>query len=439
MGKHFKEEIMRIRRRSLTLFGLVMLAGLSAFKPAMARTPIVVGKVVNSTHATVEGSELLSNGTILSGDAVNVGEGGSVLLSFSPTGRATLAAATNVRFSNAKGSIEATLLAGTLAVQKEKKDAFVVKMSTYKVEPQGEGKSEFMVALLPDKSTLIRAQHGNVAITETVSGERVMLPEGLLAEIPAAAGVPGQTEEPGNAIGKVVASAGATRNGKPLANGDSVMDDDVVATAAAGRAVIELSPTNHITLNENTTGRFSRIVERVWLRLQSGTVVAENKGEEFVFVATPKFHIEPNTAGASKIYVGVMTDDSTYIESVAGDVKIQEIQSGQSFLLPAGQNTMVPADASGLPGLKPLEAANTPAPPETPPPSTPPSNAPGNPPSTPPSNPQTASKPKPHSHTTIIILGVAAGVGVGAAAALAGGGHGGGTSCSQSVSPSCTP
>jgi ferric-dicitrate binding protein FerR (iron transport regulator) len=397
----------------------------------MGRTPVVVGKVVSSSHATVEGSELLSNGTILSGDAVKVGEGGSVLLSFSPTGRATLAGATNVRFSSAKGNIEAQLLAGTLAVQRENKDAFVVRTSTHSFEPQGEGKSEFLIALLPDKSTLIKAQHGKVAITETNSGERVTLAEGLLAEIPApATGSPGQTEELSQVIGKVVASAGATRNGKPLANGDTVLDDDVVATGAAGRAVIQLSPANQITLNENTSGRFTRIVERVWLRLQNGTVVAENKGESFVFVATTKFHIEPNSTAASKIYVGVMTDDSTYIESVVGEVKIQEIQSGQAFLLPAGQNTMVPADASGVPGLQPLQATAAPAPPETPPPS----NPPGNPPSNPPSNPQPASVSKPHSHTTLIILGAAAGAGVAAAVALSAGGHGGGGS--QPVSPS---
>jgi len=407
-----------------------MLSGLSAFAIAVGRTPIVVGKVVSSSHATVEGSELLSNGTILSGDAVNVGEGGSVLLSFSPTGRATLAAATNVRFSGAKGNIEAQLLSGTLNVQKENKDAFVVRTSTYRVEPQGEGKSEFLVALLPDKSTVVKAQHGKVAITETNSGEKVTLAEGLLAEIPAsAAGLPGQTEELGRGIGKVVASAGATRNGKPISNGDTILDDDLVSTGAAGRAVIELSPTDRITLNENTSGRFTRIVERVWLRLQNGTVVAESKGESFVFVATTKFHIEPNTSAASKIYVGVMTDESTYIESVAGDVRIQEIQSGQSFLLPAGQNTMVAADASGVPGLQPLQAAVTPAPPETPPPGNPPGNSPG----TAPSNPQPGPIPKPKSHSTIIILGAAAGAGVAAAVALAGGGHGGG---SQPVSPS---
>lgn len=412
---------MRTRHRRLRFFGLVLVTGFSAFALAMGRTPDVVAKVVSSSNATVEGSTLLSNGTLLSGDAVHVGEGGSVLLRYSPTGRAALAAATQVRFSSAQGNIAAQLLSGTLAVERGNKDSFVVKTSTYRFEPQGEGRAEFLVALLPDKRTIVEAQHGKVAITETSSGESYTLAEGLRAEIPASAtGFPGQQEEPSNVIGKVVASAGATRNGNPLPSGGTVFDGDLLSTGAIGRTVIQLSPTNQVTLNENTSARFTRFVERVCLRLQSGTIVAENTGGSYVLVATTRFRIEPTSAAHSTIYVGVMTDNSTYIESVAGDVRIEEIQSGQSYLLPAGQNTLVPANASGVPGLQPLPATPTPTPAS----------------STPPSNPQTPSAPTPHSHTTIIILGAAAGAGiVGAVAGLAGGG-GGGSGGSQPVSPS---
>ncbi len=157
---------MRIQHRRMMIFGLAMFTGLSVFALAMGGTPDVVGKVVRSANATVEGSTLLSNGTILSGEAVNVGEGGSVLLSYSPTGRAVLSPATQVRFSSAKGNIVAQLLSGTLAVARENKDVFMVKTSTYSVEPRGEGRAEFLVALLPDKRTIVETQHGKVAITE---------------------------------------------------------------------------------------------------------------------------------------------------------------------------------------------------------------------------------------------------------------------------------
>jgi len=410
---------MRTRHRKLTFFGLVMFTGFAGFALAMGRIPNVVGEVVNSSNATVEGGTLLSNCMIFSGDAINVGEGGSVLLSFSPTGRASLAGSTQVRFSGAEGNIVAQLLSGTLAVKRENKDAFVVKTSTHRVEPKGEGMAEFLVALLPDKRTIVEAQHGKVAITETRSGESYTLAEGLLAQIPApATGAPGQAENQGEVIGKVITSGGATRNGKPLAADGWVYDGDAVATGAGGRVVIQLWPANQITLNENTTASFTRPVDRVWLHLQNGTIVAESSGESTPLIATAKFHIEPTSAGPGKINVQVMADDSTSIESAFGDFRIGEIPTGQSYLLPAGKKVLVPANASGIPGLQPLRG--TPA--ETPTPSAP----------TSPAHPTPASGSK--SHSTLIIVAIAAGGGIaGAAAALAGGGHGGSSPVSSSA------
>ena len=130
---------MRILQLRLTLFGLLMFMGFSALVPAVGRTADVVGRVVNSANATVEGSRLLSNCTIFSGDAIDVGEGGSVLLSFYSTGRAVLTASTRVRFTGAKGNVAAQLLSGTLAVERQNKNSLVVKTSTYNIEPQGEG------------------------------------------------------------------------------------------------------------------------------------------------------------------------------------------------------------------------------------------------------------------------------------------------------------
>ena len=251
-------------RRRLPFLALVMFTGISTFAIAGERIPSVVGRVVNSYNATVEGTALLSNGTVLSGEAVNVGEGGSVLLSYSPTGRASLAESTQVRFSGAEGNIVARLLSGTLAVKKERTDAFVVKTSTYRVAPKGDGTAEFLVALLPDKRTIVEAQHGQVAIVETRSGESYTLAEGLLAQIPApATRTPGQSQDQGEVIGKVITAAGATRNGKPLAAEGWVYDGDAVTTATGGRVVIQLWPANQVTVNENTTASFTRPVDRI--------------------------------------------------------------------------------------------------------------------------------------------------------------------------------
>ena len=412
---------MRIRNRRLLIFGLVMLAGLSALTLAVGGTPDVIGRVVRSSNATVDGGALLSNGTILSGNAVKVGDDGVVLLSYSPTGRAVLGASTSVRFSSAKGNVVAQLLAGTMAVQRQNKDVFVVKTSTYKIEPQGEGRSEFVVALLPDKRATVETQHGKVVITEIRSGESYTVAEGLVAQIPAPqTEAPAKPEEQHKVIGKVVSSAGAIQNGKQLPSSGWVLDGDSVSTGAAGRAVIQLLPTNLVTLDENTSVGFSIPVDRVWLQLQNGDIVVENKGESNVLIATTKFHIEPNSTAPAKIAVRVSPDNSTYIESISGDINVKDIQSDQSYLLPAGQKTLVPADATGIPGLQPIQSGPAPTP------------APGTTPSKPPVAPGVAK----HSNNTIIIIGVAAGGGIAAAVgALAAGGHGS-SSSPPPISPS---
>jgi hypothetical protein len=411
---------MRIRHRRLLIFGFVMYTIFSAFTIARAAMPVVVGKVVRSSNATVDGNRLLPNGTILSGDAVTVGEDGLVLLNYSSTGRAVLTGSTSVRFSSAKGNVEAELISGTLAVERQNRDAFVVKTSSYSIEPQGEGRSEFVVALLPDKRATVETQHGKVVITEARSGETYTLAEGLVAQIPAPSPQsPAQEEvQPHKVIGQVVSATGATQNEKPLSTGAMILDGDAISTEGNGSAVIQLLSSNQVTLDEATFTKFAKPVDRVWLHLQSGGVTVENKGESVVLIATRRFHIESNSAGPSKIIVQVRADDSTYIEAVTGDARVREVPFDQAYLLPAGQKTLVPENRLGLPGLRPLATSVSPTQTAR----------------TPPVEQATAPTPKlKHSHNGIIIVGIAAGGGIaGAIAALSGGGGG----SSPPVSPS---
>jgi hypothetical protein len=214
-------------------------------------------------------------------------------------------------------------------------------------------------------------------------------------------------------IGQAVVSTGTTQNGISLPSGGTIFDGDLIATDASGRAVIKLSPTSQVTLNENTAVRFARVVERTWLRLQKGTIVVENTGKGFAVVETPKFHILPALEGNSKVYVGLMADNSTYLESAEGNVTIDDIKSGQSYVLPAGQSTLVAADASGVPGLQAQAIAPAPPAKETVP--TPPPPA----------------LQKPPSHNTALIVGIAAAAGIGGGVAALSGGGGG-----QPASPS---
>jgi hypothetical protein len=273
----------------------------------------------------------------------------------------------------------------------------VIRTSSYKFEPQGGGRTKFLVALLPDKRTIIEAQHGKVAITKAGSVGSYTLAEGLRAEITeSAAQNPDQPKEvAGKVIGQVVSSAGATRNGKPLPDGEWLLDGDLVSTGASGRAVVKLWPTNQATIEENTSATFTRPVERVWLTLLTGTIVVENTGESNILVATAKYHIEPLNAAAGRILVAARTDRSTYIDAIAGEVRIEEVQSQQSYRLASREDRLIPANASGI--SAPTSPPNTPSTPE-PFPSNPSASAGG-------------------THSTLIIVAIAGGGGIAAAAA----------------------
>jgi hypothetical protein len=232
---------------------------------------------------------------------------------------------------------------------------------------------------------------------------------------------PGQ--ESSNVLGQVVSATGVTQNGNPLLPGGTIFDGDMLAADASGEAVIKLSPTSQVAIRPNTSVHWARILTRKVMQIHSGNVLVENAGKDFTLVQTPRFNIRPATQQASRIYVGLMTDNTTYIEAAEGDVEIEDIKSSRSYTLPAGQNTFVPESAEGVPGLESRQPAPPPAPTTTATTSA----------SAPPSTPQ-PTPPKPASHNMALIAGIAAAAGIGGVvAAVAGHGGGGG---GQPVSPS---
>ena len=214
-------------------------------------------------------------------------------------------------------------------------------------------------------------------------------------------------------IGQLTAAKEASQNGITVPGEGTILEGDLITTGAGGQAVAKLSPTNLVTINENTSARFTRVSGRNKVRLEKGTLVAESSAEGSAVIGTPKFDVEPAAAGKAKLYVGLLADNSTYVEALEGDALIKELKSGDSYLLPSGQNTLVPEGVTGIPGLQarkepPIVAEKKTAPPAKP-----------------------SVRPKQSSHTGAIVAGVAIAAGAGAAVAAASGKGG-----SQPASPS---
>jgi hypothetical protein len=150
-----------------------------------------IAKVLVSSGAAVGGVALPQEGAVLADDVVTTAKGGRALLEFSPTTRGALAEETSVCFRKSEDRLVAEVSKGALVAERRESGGLVVETSKYKVEAIDQGKALYMVAMLPDKSTIVAARYGQVAITETSSGQSYLLAEGEYAQIPAdALGVP---------------------------------------------------------------------------------------------------------------------------------------------------------------------------------------------------------------------------------------------------------
>ena len=215
----------------------------------------------------------------------------------------------------------------------------------------------------PDETGRV-VNSSQAAITDTGAGKRYTLAEGLRANVSeSATQIPREEKEGrGDAIGQVVSSSEATLNGKPLSAGEWILDGDTVSTDVTGRAVVKLWPSNQATIEGNSSASFTRPVERIWLQLQRGTIDVENTGESNILVTTAKFHIEPSNGAAGRIVLTIRTDDCTYIDARAGDVRIEDVQSQKSRVLASGAHTLIPANTPIIADLPPLGTPGAPIP-----------------------------------------------------------------------------
>ncbi len=183
--------------KKLTLEALVI-GGVSCLSLMAAGNRQVIGQVVTSSGASLGGVVIPDESTLTAGDLLTTAKGGSALVKFSPTTQVTVSEETSVQFRRAAGHILAQLSSGTGTMVSDGlgKDFLIVETPKCKIEPAEQGKAIYLVAVLPDQSTLVAARHGKVSVTESSSGRSYLLSEGEYAAIATpSASVPGQEKE----------------------------------------------------------------------------------------------------------------------------------------------------------------------------------------------------------------------------------------------------
>lgn len=144
----------------------------------------VLGAIVGSEEASLGDVAVPNTGTILNNDLLTTGPQGKALIEFSPASRATLMKNTSVRFRSVTGHLIAEVSSGAMVVETRNGQGPVLITAKCKIAPVEQGKTIYYVALMPDRSTVVAAPHGSVAITEIRSGQTYILPGGQYASIP---------------------------------------------------------------------------------------------------------------------------------------------------------------------------------------------------------------------------------------------------------------
>ena len=196
----------------------VVVVSVSTLLFAAAGNPLVVGRLISSAGATLAGEAVPAGGTIRSGDVLATREAGNALVILASETEASLSENTSVRFSRGGGYLSIQLSSGAVRAKSLGKDPLIVETSAYRIEPVEHGKAVYLVAMLPDKTTVVAARHGKVSITAATSGQKYVVdaghfakvssaPSGVPARGPAAGGIHAVLQSPA-AMGVIAVGAG---------------------------------------------------------------------------------------------------------------------------------------------------------------------------------------------------------------------------------------
>jgi hypothetical protein len=183
--------------RKFTAWGALMVLGClplalandhPASKAGKLAEGVVIGKVVSSSGAVLNGVAAPADSTLTSGSTLKTAERGTALVKFSSDSQASLGERTSVSFQGKTGRVIAEVTSGAVAARSPGKDVLVLETARYTVEPAGAGPAVYGVTMLPNKNTEVVARRGPVAIIEKTSGAKYVLREGHYAEV-AGAGV----------------------------------------------------------------------------------------------------------------------------------------------------------------------------------------------------------------------------------------------------------
>jgi len=152
-----------------------------------------VGEIIRSSNTSINGVAVPVQGTVTPGAVLKTAADGSALVQFSTETQINLSGNTSVSFRTDDNRLTAEMSAGTVGAKSLGKDPLAVETPQFRIEPSMQ-KAIYVVALLPDQTTIVSARQGSVTVVQKASGEKYVVSEGRYARV--ASGDPPVPPEP---------------------------------------------------------------------------------------------------------------------------------------------------------------------------------------------------------------------------------------------------
>jgi hypothetical protein len=168
--------------RKISILISVLCWGVLSMSMLIVANPPGVGEIIRSSDTLLNGVPVPDSGTVTPGSVLATGDHGSALVQFSPDTQVNLLGRTSVTFKSDAGHLWAQMSAGTLGAKSLGAQRLLVETSDYEIGPAQEG-AIYVVAMMPDLTTIVSARRGSVSILQKSSGGKYVLAEGHYARI----------------------------------------------------------------------------------------------------------------------------------------------------------------------------------------------------------------------------------------------------------------
>lgn len=154
-----------------------------AMATLIVAAPAGVGEIVRSSDASLDGVTVPEHGTVTPGSTLATGEHGSALVQFSPDTQINLLGKTSISFRTGSNTLTAKMSAGTIGVRSFGAEPVLVETPGYQIGPAAQAGALYVVAMLPEWTTIVSARRGSISIVQKSSGEKYVLSEGHYAKV----------------------------------------------------------------------------------------------------------------------------------------------------------------------------------------------------------------------------------------------------------------